>query len=114
MKRRLTGLAVGAFWLALWQLASILVGQEILMVSPVSTFLTLLRLMESPGFYLSVGNTFGRIMLGFDNLGSVLPMIQSGKLRALAVSTKTRSATRQAGMKLQGAISTPPMSPMAG
>ena len=34
----------------------------------------------------------GRIMLGFDNLGSVLPMLQSGKLRALAVSTKTRSA----------------------
>lgn len=33
----------------------------------------------------------GRIPMGFDNLGSVLSMIQSGKLRALAVSTKTRS-----------------------
>lgn len=65
MKRRLTGLAVAAFWLAAWQLLSMAIGQEILMVSPVSTFLTLLRLMETPGFYLSVGNTFGRILLGF-------------------------------------------------
>lgn len=65
MRRRLTGLAVAAFWLAAWQFLSMVVGQEILMVSPVSTFLTLLRLMGTPGFYLSVGNTFGRIVLGF-------------------------------------------------
>lgn len=63
--RRLTGLLVAAFWLAAWQLLSMAVGQEILMVSPVSTLLTLLRLMRTPGFYLSVGNTFGRILLGF-------------------------------------------------
>ena len=65
MKRRLTGLLAAAFWLAVWQIASILVGQEILMVSPVSTFLTLVRLMGTPSFYLSVGNTFGRILSGF-------------------------------------------------
>jgi len=65
MKRRLTGLAVAAFWLAAWQLLSMAVGQEILMVSPVSTLLTLLKLMGTGGFYLSVGNTFGRILLGF-------------------------------------------------
>lgn len=65
MKRPPTGLMVAAFWLAVWQLVSMAIGQEILMVSPVSTFLTLLRLMGTAGFYLSVGNTFGRILLGF-------------------------------------------------
>ena len=33
----------------------------------------------------------GSILIGFDNLGSLLPMIQTGKIRALAVSSKTRS-----------------------
>lgn len=65
MKRPPTGLMVAAFWLAVWQLVSMAIRQEILMVSPVSTFLTLLRLMGTAGFYLSVGNTFGRILLGF-------------------------------------------------
>ncbi len=65
MKRRLTGLMVAAFWLAVWQLLSAAIGQEILMVSPVSTFFTLIRLMGTPGFYLSLGNTFGRILAGF-------------------------------------------------
>ncbi len=35
------------------------------MVSPVSTFVTLVRLMGTADFYQSVGNTFGRIALGF-------------------------------------------------
>ncbi len=65
MKRRLTGLLAVAFWLAVWQIASVTIGQEILMVSPVSTFQTLLRLMGTAAFYQSVGNTFGRIALGF-------------------------------------------------
>lgn len=65
MKRWLTGLAVAAFWLAAWQLISVSIGQEILMVSPVSTFVTLVRLMGTADFYQSVGNTFGRIALGF-------------------------------------------------
>ncbi len=65
MKGRLTGLLSAAFWLAVWQIASAAIGQEILLVSPVSTFQTLFRLMGTAAFYQSVGNTFGRIALGF-------------------------------------------------
>ena len=65
MNRWLTGILVAAFWLAAWQLLSFSIAQEILMVSPVSTFVTLLRLMGTASFYQSVGNTFGRIALGF-------------------------------------------------
>lgn len=79
MNRRLTGFLVAAFWLALWQLVSFLVGQEILMVSPVSTFATLVRLMGTGGFYLSVGQTFGRIALGF-----LLALIVGAALGALS------------------------------
>ena len=101
MRRRLTGLLVAAFWLAAWQLLSMAVGQEILMVSPVSTFLTLLRLMESPGFYLSVGNTFGRILAGFLlalALGAVLGVLSYFSRGARALLSPPMAAVKSTPM----------------
>lgn len=101
MKRRLTGLLVAVFWLAAWQLLSMAVGQEILMVSPVSTFLTLLRLMESPGFYLSVGNTFGRILAGFLlalALGAVLGVLSYFSRGARALLSPPMAAVKSTPM----------------
>jgi len=53
------------FWLALWQLASVMIAQEIVLVSPVSAVRTLIGLMGTASFYRSVLGTFGRILLGF-------------------------------------------------
>lgn len=53
------------FWLLVWQLGSMAVQQEILLVSPVSACRTLLRLMGEPSFYRAVAGSFGRILLGF-------------------------------------------------
>jgi len=81
--RRLHGLAAAVFWLAAWQLLSMAVGQEILMVSPVSTFRTLARLMGEGGFYRSLGFTFGRIALGF-----LLALLMGAALGALSHASR--------------------------
>ena len=59
------------FWLGVWQIASMMIGQEILLVSPVSTCKTLLRLLGTGKFYQAVLGSFGRILLGFV-LGTLL------------------------------------------
>lgn len=54
-----------AFWLGVWQLLSMAVGQEILLVSPVSAIKTLWTLMGTAAFYAAVFGSLGRILLGF-------------------------------------------------
>jgi NitT/TauT family transport system permease protein len=56
---------VAAFWLFSWQLLSSMIGQELLLASPVSTLRALIRLMGTEGFYLSALNSFSRIFMGF-------------------------------------------------
>lgn len=54
-----------AFWLAVWQLAAMALGQEILLVSPVSVFLRLTELVPTGDFWGAVGFSFLRITVGF-------------------------------------------------
>ena len=54
-----------AFWIAVWQLASMWLGQEILLASPVSVIKKLGELIVTYDFWKSVGFSFGRIVLGF-------------------------------------------------
>ncbi len=63
--RHLKKPAILLVWLFLWQLGSLLLGQEILLVSPVKTVETLLILMWTPDFWYSIGTSLLRIMGGF-------------------------------------------------
>ena len=54
-----------AFWLGVWQLLSSLIGQEILIVSPVRAVRTLLSFLGKGSFYRAVGFTLTRILAGF-------------------------------------------------
>ena len=56
-----------AVWLIVWELASLSVGQEILLVSPVRVAVRLLELMtrSAADFWPSVALSFGRIIGGF-------------------------------------------------
>ncbi|MBR2572430.1 MAG: ABC transporter permease subunit [Clostridia bacterium] len=65
LKNRKEDLLCALFWLCVWQAASMLVGQEILLASPAATARALLRLLRQASFYRSVLNSFGRILLGF-------------------------------------------------
>lgn len=51
--------------LLLWQLASVLVGTELLLVSPLEVVKRLASLVVEEGFFAVVGFTFKRIVIGF-------------------------------------------------
>ncbi len=68
-----------AFWLGVWQLLSSLIGQEILIVSPVRAARTLLNFLGKASFWRAVGSTFSRILAGF-----VLAMALGAALAALS------------------------------
>lgn len=52
-------------WLAIWQLISILVAQELLLVSPIKVCMTLMDLIPTQAFWYAIGLSLGRIILGF-------------------------------------------------
>ena len=62
-----TGIRILAvlFWIAIWQFASMYLGQEILLASPVSVVRKLFELIFSGNFWQSVGFSFVRIVTGF-------------------------------------------------
>lgn len=73
-------------WLLIWQLASMWIGQEILLVSPVTVVITLIRLAGGAQFWLSVSSSMLRIIGGFllaVVLGAALAGLSaaSGRLR---------------------------------
>lgn len=64
-RRALLGVAALAFWLALWWVTSVLVGQELLVPSPVVTMATLVHLAATPSFWQTTAVSLLRVLLGF-------------------------------------------------
>lgn len=58
-------LAVAAFWLAAWQLASMAVGSRIVLVGPAEVACRLAELVLEADFWVSVGLSLGRVATGF-------------------------------------------------
>ena len=58
-------LLAAAFWLAVWQLAAMAVGQRILLASPLETLARLIELLPTGGFWRSVLFTLGHILAGY-------------------------------------------------
>lgn len=66
------------FWLLVWQAASMILKQEILLASPVSVAVRLFGLIREGEFWMSAAFSFGRIVTGFLLAllcGSVLALI---------------------------------------
>ena len=53
------------FWLAVWELAAVAIGQDLFLVSPVTVALTLLSLIGKASFWSTVAYSFLRIVSGF-------------------------------------------------
>jgi len=69
------------FWLAFWQIASLLVAKKILLVSPVDTIKRLFELSLTLNFWTVVANSLSKIGLGFlfaCLVGAALAVIASG------------------------------------
>lgn len=52
-------------WLVIWQLASVWVGQQLILVSPLSAVTKLFEMMRTAQFYQAVLGSFARVLLGF-------------------------------------------------
>ena len=54
-----------AFWLVVWEIATVLIGSSIIIASPRATFARLFGLAQTGGFWQAIGATMWRIMYGF-------------------------------------------------
>ena len=72
-----------AVWLIVWQAASMWIGQEILLVSPVAVIRRLFELVQTAPFWQSLACSFLRILSGF-----LLGMISSVLLAAAAAASR--------------------------
>ena len=65
-------------WLVIWQVLSLVVNNSVLLSGPVDTVRALIELGSSTSFYISVGITVGKVLLGFLTgmiLGSALSVL---------------------------------------
>lgn len=53
------------FWIGVWQLASMLISQQLFLASPLTVLSTLWKLLGTAEFYQVIGFSFVRICLGF-------------------------------------------------
>ena len=58
-------LIVICFWIFLWAAASRIINQELFLPSPKNVLLAVLELSGNAGFWISIANSFIRIILGF-------------------------------------------------
>lgn len=63
--KRLTLAASVLFWLAVWQIAAMMLDKEILLVSPISVVQRLSELVVTAPFWRAVATSFVRILTGF-------------------------------------------------
>lgn len=64
VKKAAQGAAVTGLWLLIWQAAAMAVGQELLLVSPLTMLRRLIQLVRQPVFWQAVFSSCGRIMSG--------------------------------------------------
>lgn len=62
---RRPALWAGAFWLAIWQLAAVALGSELLLPGPVAVLARLVEMVPQPAFWARVGFSLVRIAGGF-------------------------------------------------
>ena len=75
-----------AFWLIIWELASLLIGEELFLPSPVAVVMRLFSIIGLPGFWSSILFTLSRIISGF-----VLSVAAALLLAVLSNASRTAS-----------------------
>jgi len=64
-KNYITKFFVFLFWLLVWEAACVIIDQELFLPSPGSVLLAIIELVKKPVFWLSIFNSFLRIIIGF-------------------------------------------------
>jgi len=73
-KNLIKNIAVILLWLAVWQIAYIIIGRDVLFASPADTLKALIELCTSLVFYKTIAQSFLRIVVGFF-IGSTIGII---------------------------------------
>jgi NitT/TauT family transport system permease protein len=63
-KTILKNIIIIAIWLGIWQIASMLTGLELILAGPVNVFLSLIKLVQTKMFYIVLGSTTLKIIVG--------------------------------------------------
>ena len=63
--KKIARIMVAIFWIAIWEIASLLIGKEVYLPSPLNTIKALLTLSITSKFWYSIAMTFIRVVLGF-------------------------------------------------
>ena len=77
-KRAGLRLMVLCFWIIIWGVLSRIINQELFLPSPISVLTTIFEIGKNTTFWISIGNSFIRIILGFFLgliIGAVLALI---------------------------------------
>lgn len=56
---------IAIFWIAIWEIASLLIGKEVYLPSPLNTLKALFALSITSKFWYSIAMTFIRVVVGF-------------------------------------------------
>ncbi|MGB5822559.1 MAG: ABC transporter permease subunit [Proteocatella sp.] len=86
-KSRLTTALALSFWILLWQIVSMIIGEDILLASPAKVFKTMLELCVQENFWKAIAGSMGRMTLGF-----VLACTSGVLLSVLAYNNKMLKA----------------------
>lgn len=57
-------ISVAIFWILLWEILSLLIGEEILLVSPFNALKKLLELIQTKSYWISIFSSLYKILLG--------------------------------------------------
>ena len=63
--KNITGVMIAIFWIAIWEIASLLIGKEVYLPSPLNTLKALFALSITSKFWYSIAMTFIRVVVGF-------------------------------------------------
>ena len=58
-------IAIVLFWLAVWQLSGLAIRNDIIFAGPADVARSFAALLPDPGFWISIGWSFGKILAGF-------------------------------------------------
>src|SRR5690554_4858856 len=63
--KKVTRIMVILFWIAVWEIASLIIGREVYLSSPLNTVKALLRLSITSKFWYSIAMAFIRVVAGY-------------------------------------------------
>lgn len=73
-KNKLINIFCILFWLIIWHILSVVIGEDIILTSPISVFKRIFNLILEKDFFITIFNSLFKVLLGF-LIGSILGIL---------------------------------------